>query len=169
VGRRRPGARPRGRRSLSGETRRTGCARCCVRPRHPTPKRETRNPEPEIRNTKSKAERPVPLGMRDHGCTPESRNPRPETQNPRPETKKDEERKTRSSLGAYHPENAGGSLHDAAAQREGNDLKHFNDFPLKRCFQPRPESGFDCLICAEFTRQWFSIRFERGNDQQRFF
>jgi hypothetical protein len=37
----------------------------------------------------------------------------------------------------------------AASERKGNTLKGFRMFTSK----PGPESGPDCLICAEFARQ----------------
>ena len=46
---------------------------------------------------------------------------------------------------------------------EGTTLKVF------RAAKPRPESGLDCSICAEFTgqRRWASPQFEHGRDTPR--
>jgi len=38
----------------------------------------------------------------------------------------------------------------AAAEREGNLLKGFQEILPKIWLKPTPESGLDCLICAEF-------------------
>ena len=83
------------------------------------PKLETRNLKPETQTPKSEARGPprwICEIMPAHS-TAETRDPKPN---------KAEKRKPRSSLEAYHPANAGGGLHDAAAEREGNDLQHFN-------------------------------------------
>jgi len=46
---------------------------------------------------------------------------------------------------------ARGYLLPPAAERKGNNLNDFNDFHLKKWLKPRPESGLDCLDCAEFA------------------
>ena len=51
------------------------------------------------------------------------------------------------------------ALRGAAVERERNNLKGFKDFCQKPWLKSRPESGLDCLMCAEFARQ----RLARGS------